>query len=79
MNKKATFVIPPEGFLAPIEFNDPEAVNLSIVDWFNQLTGEDKSVVLKYLEDKKEEIRREKEIEKIKEKLNRQQPADAGA
>ena len=55
MNKKATFGrpgIPAEGFLAPLEFNDPEAVNLSIVDWFNQLTGEDKSVVLKYLEDK---------------------------
>lgn len=82
MDKKATFGrpgIPPEGFLAPLEFNDPEAVNLSIVDWFNALTGDDKSVVLKYLDDKKEQIRKEKEIEKAKEKLSRQQPTDSGA
>ena len=82
MNKISTFCrpgIPAEGFLDPLDLTEPKAINLSIVDWFNQLTGEDKSVVLKYLEDKKEQIRREKEIEKAKEKLSRQQPADAGA
>lgn len=82
MDKKATFGrpgIPAGNFLDPFDLTDPEAVNLSIVEWFNGLADEDKSVVLKYLDDKKEQIRREKEIAKAKEKASRQQPADAGA